>query len=246
MSDRIRTRMGDGELVTMSSAEIREDILAGTEVAARKGKVDQLSQTDRETLFEIIAARTRTVSVEPGNEVVVTDDGCSMAFYGGQDSSGVGVPLSRLQAILAYERACAADTTSMGHSDYSFKPIKPIINYETSDYYNASMQTTAPFLYGAQPNMGLIFNPTAPTAIRPICCPRERSMRPSKSRRRPPGTCAGTWSIALKNSMPSAAKGSTSTRADQPGMPIFWRPLRPSRNCKRRRHQMPIIMGGVR
>lgn len=162
MSDRIRTRMGDGELVTMSSAEIREDILAGTEVAARKGKVDQLSQTDRETLFEIIAARTRTVSVEPGNEVVVTDDGCSMAFYGGQDSSGVGVPLNRLQAILVYERACAADTTSMGHSDYSFKPIKPIISYETSDYYNASMQTTAPFLYGAQPNMGLYFQPDGP------------------------------------------------------------------------------------
>lgn len=162
MNNSIRTRMGDGELVTMSAAQVREDILAGTEDAARRGKVPQLSDADREALFDIIAAPSRTVSVEPGNEVVVTDDGCSMAFYGGQDSSAVGVPLSRLQAILVYERACAADTTSMGHSDYSFKPIKPIISTETNDYYNASMQTTAPFLYGAQPNMGLYFQPDGP------------------------------------------------------------------------------------
>ena len=162
MSDEIRTRMGDGELVSMSAAQIREDIAAGTDVAARKGKVDPLSETDQQALFDNIAAPSRTVSVAPGNEVVVTDDGCSMAFYGGQDSSAVGVPLNRLQAILVYERACAADTTSMGHSDYSFKPIKPIINTETSEYYNVSMQTTAPFLYGAQPNMGLYFQPDGP------------------------------------------------------------------------------------
>lgn len=162
MGDPIRTRMGDGELVAMSPAEVRDDILAGTEDAARKGKVEPLSEDDREALFYIVADPSRIVSVAPGNEVVVTDDGCSMAFYGGQDSSGVGVPLSRLQAILLYERACAADTTSMGHSDYSFKPVKPIISYETSEYYNASMQTTAPLLYGAQPNMGAYFQPDGP------------------------------------------------------------------------------------
>ena len=162
MSKSIRTRMGDGELVFMSSADVREDILAGTEDAARKGKVKPLSEDDQESLFNIIADPSRVVSVASGNEVIVTDDGCSMAFYGGQDSSGVGVPLSRQQAILLYERAGAADTTSMGHSDYSFKPVKPIISYETADYYNTSMQTTAPFLYGAQPNMGLYFQPDGP------------------------------------------------------------------------------------
>jgi dimethylamine--corrinoid protein Co-methyltransferase len=70
--------------------------------------------------------------------------------------------MSRLQAILTYERALAADTTSMGHSDYSFKPVKPIINFEMNEYYSASMMTTAPFLYGAQPNMGLYFQPDSP------------------------------------------------------------------------------------
>jgi dimethylamine--corrinoid protein Co-methyltransferase len=154
--------MGDGELVFASAAEVREDISSGTEDAARKGKVLPLSETEKETLFQIIAEPSRTVSVSPGDEVIVTDDGCSMAFYGGQDSSGVGVSLSRQQAVLLYERACAADTTSMGHSDYSYKPIKPIISYETADYYNTSMHTTAPFIYGAQPNMGLYFQPDGP------------------------------------------------------------------------------------
>jgi dimethylamine--corrinoid protein Co-methyltransferase len=162
MSNSIRTRMGDGELVFMSAAEVREDISSGTEDAARKGNVAPLSETEQETLFHILAEPSRTVSVAPGNEVVVTDDGCSMAFYGGQDSSGVGVSLSRQQAVLLYERACAADTTSMGHSDYSYKPVKPIISYETADYHHTSMHTTAPFLYGAQPNMGLYFQPDGP------------------------------------------------------------------------------------
>jgi dimethylamine--corrinoid protein Co-methyltransferase len=67
-----------------------------------------------------------------------------------------------MQAILTYERACAADTTSMGHSDYSFKPVKSIINSEMNEYYSTSMMTTAPFLYGAQPNMGLYFQPDGP------------------------------------------------------------------------------------
>jgi dimethylamine--corrinoid protein Co-methyltransferase len=70
--------------------------------------------------------------------------------------------MSRLQALLTYERACAADTTSMGHSDYSFKPVKSIINYEMNAYYTASMMTTAPLFYGAQPNLGLYFQPDGP------------------------------------------------------------------------------------
>jgi dimethylamine--corrinoid protein Co-methyltransferase len=154
--------MGDGELIFMPAAKIKEDILAGTSGAAQSADIPELTSDDRERLFYILAAPARTVSVDPGNEVIVTDDGCSMSFYSGQDGGGVGVPISRMQAILIYERACAADTISMGHSDYSFKPVKPIINFELNDYYNTSMVTTAPFFYGAQPNMGLYFQPDGP------------------------------------------------------------------------------------
>ena len=162
MKDKIFTRMGDGELVSMTAAQIEEDILTGTREAAQCAEIAELTAEERQTLFDIMAEPGRAVSVMPGQEVIVTDDGCSMSFYSGQDSGGVGVSLSRMQAILTYERACAADTTSIGHSDYSFKPVKPIINSEMNEYYNTSMMTTAPFLYGAQPNMGLYFQPDGP------------------------------------------------------------------------------------
>ena len=162
MKDKIFTRMGDGELVSMASEQIKEDIVAATREAAQRAEIPELTADEIEQLFDIMAEPSRAVSVASGQEVIVTDDGCSMSFYSGQDGGGVGVPMSRLQAVLTYERACAADTTSMGHSDYSFKPVKPIINFEMNEYYTASMMTTAPFLYGAQPNMGLYFQPDGP------------------------------------------------------------------------------------
>ncbi|MGD9139793.1 MAG: hypothetical protein PVH42_23740, partial [Desulfobacterales bacterium] len=162
MQNKVMTRMGDGELISMSAEEIKEDIKDATDDAARRAEIPQLTAEEMDLLFEIMAEPSRAVSVNSGQEVIVTDDGCSMSFYSGQDGGGVGVPMSRLQAILTYERALAADTTSMGHSDYSFKPVKPIINFEMNEYYSASMMTTAPFLYGAQPNMGLYFQPDGP------------------------------------------------------------------------------------
>ena len=162
MKDRIHTRMGDGELVSISTTEIKDDILVGTKDAAERANIPELTEDEVQQLFDILTEPSRVVSVERGDEVIVSDDGCSMSFYAGQDSGGIGVPMSRLQALLTYERACAADTTSMGHSDYSFKPVKSIINYEMNAYYTASMMTTAPLFYGAQPNLGLYFQPDGP------------------------------------------------------------------------------------
>jgi len=162
VKDRIHTRMGDGELVSISTTEIKDDILVGTKDAAERANIPELTEDEVQQLFDIMTEPSRVVSVERGDEVIVSDDGCSMSFYAGQDSGGIGVPMSRLQALLTYERACAADTTSMGHSDYSFKPVKSIINYEMNAYYTASMMTTAPLFYGAQPNLGLYFQPDGP------------------------------------------------------------------------------------
>jgi dimethylamine--corrinoid protein Co-methyltransferase len=171
MSNDIVTRMGDGERITMPAEEVRDDIQAGTAQAAKRGGIPELTKEDQKRLFDIIADPSRMVSVNPGEEVIVTDDGCSMSFYGGQDGCGVGIPLSRMQAVLTYERACGGDTTSLGHSDYSYKPVKPIINFEANDYYNISMTTTAPFFYGAQPNLGLYFQPDGP-------CPNATELMP--------------------------------------------------------------------
>ena len=162
MNTKILTRMGDGKRVWLGETEIMADIDEGTVHAAKRAKISELSFEDRQKLFDIIADPSRTVSVHPGEEVIATDDGCSMSFYSSQEGGGVGIPLSRMQAVLTYERACGADTTSIGHSDYSFKPIKPIVNFEKNEYYNISMVSTAPFFYGAQPNLGLYFQPDGP------------------------------------------------------------------------------------
>ena len=171
MQDKILTRMGDGERLWIDGLELKEDIAEGTADAAARGQVEALTEDEQRQLFDIMADPARIVSVLPGEEVIVSDDGCSMSFYSGQDGGGVGVPMSRMQAVLTYERACGADTTSIGHSDYSYKPVKPIINFEANDYYNISMATTAPLFYGAQPNMGLYFQPDGP-------CPNPSELLP--------------------------------------------------------------------
>ncbi len=171
MSDKVLTRMGDGERVRMTPEEIRADIQDGTADAARRAKIPELTADEQAKMFGIMADPSRIVSVEPGQEVIVTDDGCSMSFYSGQDGGGVGAPLSRMQAALTYERACGADTTSLGHSDYSYKPVKAIINIEANEYYTISQVSTAPFFYGAQPNMGLYFQPDGP-------CPNAAELMP--------------------------------------------------------------------
>ncbi|MEJ2097973.1 MAG: hypothetical protein P8Y38_12790, partial [Deltaproteobacteria bacterium] len=131
-----------------------------------RGNIAPLHTEDQKRLFHIIADSSRMVSVRPGEEVIVTDDGCSMSFYSGQDSGGIGVPMSRMQAVLTYERACGADTTSMGHSDYSFKPVKSVVSTEMNDYYAISMVSTAPFCTEPSPTWGFIFSRTAPARIR--------------------------------------------------------------------------------
>jgi dimethylamine--corrinoid protein Co-methyltransferase len=163
--------MGDGERVRHSTSRIKDDLARGSADAAEKADIPALPPEALDGLLGILTEPARAVGVTAGKEVIVTDDGCSMAFYGGQDSSGVGAPLSRLQSVLTYERACGADTTSMGHSDYSFKPVKPIISYEAGEYHAISQLTTAPFLYGAQPNMGLYFRPDGP-------CPNPADLLP--------------------------------------------------------------------
>jgi dimethylamine--corrinoid protein Co-methyltransferase len=154
--------MGDGERVYLSADQVKEDILAGTQDAAQRAEIPALTTDECGQLLDIFLDPSRTVSVAAGEEVIVTDDAVATLFYLDQDNSGQGIPMSRVQAVLAYERACAADTVSIGHTDYSYKQVKPIINFEKQEYHTASMMTTAPFFYGAQPNMGLYFRPDGP------------------------------------------------------------------------------------
>ena len=244
MKDTILTRMGDGELVSMSAAEIKEDIQAATRDAAARAEIPELTPQEMEQLFEIIAEPSRAVSVNSGQEVIVTDDGCSMSFYSGQDGGGVGVSMSRLQAILTYERALAADTTSMGHSDYSFKPVKPIINFEMNEYYTASMMTTAPFLYGAQPNMGLYFQPDGPHENPADLLPRGKIKEAREVQEAAAEQLRGDLVFVGKKLNTIGCEGLNFDTGGSAGDADFWAALQAVSDLKKAAPNMPVIMGG--
>ena len=93
------TRRGDGALIEMTSEAIMGDFEAGTADAADRGKIAPLSQDDLDILQDIFTDRNKFVSVEQGNEVVVTHDIGTLRLMGDQGNSGVGIPLSRVQGI---------------------------------------------------------------------------------------------------------------------------------------------------
>ncbi len=244
MKDQIITRMGDGERVGVSAAEIKDDILAGTQDAAQNAEIAELQSDERQQLFEIIAEPSRVVSVLPGEEVVVTDDGCSMSFYAGQDSSGIGIPMSRLQAILTYERACAADTTSMGHSDYSIKPVKPIINFEMAEYYTASLMTTAPLFYGAQPNLGLYFQPDGPHPNPADLLPRGKINEARETQEKAAEQLRNDLVFVGKKLYSIGCEGLNFDTCGSAGDADFLAALQALADLKEAAPNMPVIMGG--
>ncbi len=157
-----RMRMGDGRVEHLSSDELRADILLGTEDAADRGRIPALTENERDHLFDLFAHPGRIVGVEPGNEVVLSDDGVAGSLYTEQGDSGVGVPVSREQAIRLFERAFGFDTTELGHADYSFKPVKPIVANEQQCMESLLLATIIPVFYGAMPNLATYARPDGP------------------------------------------------------------------------------------
>ena len=66
MSEKILTRMGDGERVRMTPSEIKADIQAGTADASNRAKIPELTAEEQEQLYAIMADPSRIVSVKPG------------------------------------------------------------------------------------------------------------------------------------------------------------------------------------
>jgi dimethylamine---corrinoid protein Co-methyltransferase len=152
----ISTRYGDGTVTTLSEDELKQEFWDGTEDAADRGNIPVLSEAEIEHLFDIFKAKDRFVSVEPGREVVLSYDGAPIKM------ARTNISVDRLQSLQIYEKLMGADTLEMGHIDYSFKPIKPIVGYEEPLLEQALMITTAPVIYGAMPNLGLYSQPDGP------------------------------------------------------------------------------------
>jgi dimethylamine--corrinoid protein Co-methyltransferase len=153
---KIRTRMGDGSLIEITADELKQEFEDGTQDAAKKGKIPALNQDELDLLFSIYSAPSRPVGVEMGKEVIFTyDSTCG-------EVQRTLTPIDRTQSLQLFERMLGADTVELGHNDYSFKAVKPIIAYERLVLEQALLITTVPVLYGAMPNLGLYYKPEGP------------------------------------------------------------------------------------
>ena len=63
---------------------------------------------------------------------------------------------------MTHERAFGADTMELGHIDYSFKPVKPVVSNECQAMEVCQQNMIIPLFYGAMPNMGLYYTPDGP------------------------------------------------------------------------------------
>jgi dimethylamine--corrinoid protein Co-methyltransferase len=153
---KIFTRFGDGTPTELSEAELMQDLEAGTQDAAERGKVPALSAEELKHLYDIFASPYNFVSVERGSEIILTYDAGTLKIR------RVGVAVDRIQALQIYEKIMGADTMELCHVDYSFKPLKPIITMEQPVLEQALLGTHIPLFYGAMPNLGIYSQPDGP------------------------------------------------------------------------------------
>jgi len=121
---KILTRFGDGIYVELTESELKQDLEEGTRDAADRANVPPLSEEELKYLFDAFSSPYRFVSVEPGNEIILSYDAGTLKIR------RVGVNVDRIQALQIYEKLLGADTMELCHVDYSFKPIKPSVTME--------------------------------------------------------------------------------------------------------------------
>jgi dimethylamine--corrinoid protein Co-methyltransferase len=164
----ILTRMGDGQRMTMSPSQVKEELLAGTKNAADTGRVPPLTPSELEQLFEIIADRNRVVSVERGKEIVFTDDLSCVRHTGDEGAAGgVGIPMSRLQAILVHERSYAQDSAVFQvpyGSGGNIQRVKEKITIDMQAHETVALLTTIPMFYTFAPAVLWYYRPNGPYA----------------------------------------------------------------------------------
>ena len=153
---KIMTRLGSGYPVEMSESQLMEDLTAGSEDAADRGKIPPLSEEELKYLFDLFTSTDRFLSVESGKEIVLSYDASPLKII------RAAVDVHRIQSLQIYEKLLGADTLELGHVDYSFKPVKPILGTEQTVLEQTLMVTHPPLFYGAMPNLGLYSQPDGP------------------------------------------------------------------------------------
>ncbi len=151
MERRVRTRLGDGGLVEMTSGEIRQDLVAGSEIGARRAKAPPLSEAEIDHLLDIFASEAKFSAVEMGDEVCLSFDGSGNLDVG-----------SRVDELYSYQSHRGADMLELFAIDYSYKAIKTILSYEAQTMKTAQLTVIAPLQYGAMPDLGRYSMPDGP------------------------------------------------------------------------------------
>jgi len=161
MAKKMLQRFGDGYLQEMTEPEMKKDIEEGSQDAAGRCGTSPLTEDEMKHLFDIYSSPRKFVSVEPGNEVILSYDAGTVKLNAGSGGRA-GLDIGRRLCTEIYERVLGADTMDFGHVDYSFKPIKNILADEQEDMEQTLLATTIPIYYGAMPNLGSYTQPDGP------------------------------------------------------------------------------------
>ena len=153
MQQKVLTRMGDGSPVEMTRGEIRADVEAGSEAAAKRAKVPPLDDAALEHLTDIYASQARFTGVDVGSEVVLSYDGCGSQCIG-----------TRVNDLQSYEQMIGADIVELWNMDYCYKAARTVLSHEQGTMRAAQAVLTAPVQYGAMPDLGRYTQPDGPCA----------------------------------------------------------------------------------
>jgi len=151
MEHRVRTRLGDGSSTRMTRAEIRADLIAGSEIGARRAKAPPLEDHEIGHLVDIFTSEARFSAVDMGAEVVLSFDGSGNLDAG-----------TRVDELVGYQNHLGADTLELYAIDYSYKAVKTILTFEAQTMKNAQFGLIAPLQYGAMPDLGRYSMPDGP------------------------------------------------------------------------------------
>ncbi len=126
--------------------------------AVSRGKIPPLSDEDFEKLYDIITMPDTVVGVEPGRQIVLTNDS------GGYKINVKSmIPVAKEAEVLIYERVLGCDSVDIGNTDYNYKTSKGVANREASVLKQALNISTMPLFFGGMPDLGFYTEPDGPT-----------------------------------------------------------------------------------
>jgi dimethylamine--corrinoid protein Co-methyltransferase len=122
--------------------------------------------------------------------------------------------------------------------------VKSIINIEANEYYNISQVSTAPFFYGAQPNMGLYFQPDGPCPNAAELMPLGKIDEARKSQEQAADYLTDDLVFVGKKLAEVGLEGLNFDTCGSAGDADFLASLRAVEKLKKDLPDLPILMGG--